>query len=301
MPNFLDVSGQRFGRLVAVSRCQGKEYPETRWHCRCDCGNEVIVRLADLRSNKTQSCGCLRSERMRKVAAGKAVDNTGQRFGRLLVLSRQSPSPGQTAAYWLCRCDCGGEIVVRGVSLRSGDVKSCGCLQLEHRRNLAKKKIVDCTGQRFGRLVALEQRPPEPGQSGTNWRCRCDCGNETVVRGGAMRSGRVRSCGCLQAEHARRLAAKSNRKSRQLQGDRFGKLVVTQEAQPKRYRVKTGRSAGALRARRCWLCRCNCGKEVTVQQQFLVDGRRTDCGRQCPLRKSKQAKVSSGSGASSQQ
>lgn len=57
----------------------------------------------------------------------KALDMTGNRFGRLYVLERVEHSPNDTAAYWRCRCDCGQETVVRGTSLRSGVTKSCGC------------------------------------------------------------------------------------------------------------------------------------------------------------------------------
>ena len=54
-------------------------------------------------------------------------------------------------------------------------------------------KRLDLTGQRFGRLTAL--RPAEDINSSTAWVCRCDCGQETVVRTNNLRSGRSRSCG----------------------------------------------------------------------------------------------------------
>lgn len=53
------------------------------------------------------------------------VDRTGERYGRLLVISRYG-SRG-TAATWLCRCDCGREHVAVSNALRSGYTKSCGC------------------------------------------------------------------------------------------------------------------------------------------------------------------------------
>lgn len=51
-------------------------------------------------------------------------------------------------------------------------------------------------GQRFGMLVVLEEAPKV--QSEITWRCRCDCGNETIVRRYALRNGNTRSCGCLR-------------------------------------------------------------------------------------------------------
>lgn len=59
----------------------------------------------------------------------KALDLTGQRFGRLVAL-RQVQSRARHAM-WLCRCDCGKEIVTRGTGLRYGSSKSCGCARRE--------------------------------------------------------------------------------------------------------------------------------------------------------------------------
>lgn len=61
-------------------------------------------------------------------------DLTGQRFGRLTVISffekRKRPS-GSTKYMWECRCDCGNIIVVNADNLKSGHVKSCKCLRTE--------------------------------------------------------------------------------------------------------------------------------------------------------------------------
>lgn len=70
---------------------------------------------------------------------------------------------------------------------------------------------VDITGHRFGRLVALSKDTPDANKR-TRWKVRCDCGAEKVVDGAHMRYGRIRSCGCLQADeapdHARRTIGK---------------------------------------------------------------------------------------------
>lgn len=60
----------------------------------------------------------------------KMIDLTGGKFGKLTVLHRaENNKYGQ--AMWLCACDCGKETVVKGNSLRTGCVKSCGCLSAE--------------------------------------------------------------------------------------------------------------------------------------------------------------------------
>jgi len=62
-------------------------------------------------------------------------------------------------------------------------------------------KIKDISGQKFGRLTAIEKiRTTDHYQS--IWLCKCECGNETEVRLDGLTTGRVRSCGCLRDEKA---------------------------------------------------------------------------------------------------
>lgn len=58
---------------------------------------------------------------------GKAIDLTGCRFGKLLVIER-SPENISNRPAWICMCDCGNKSVVRGAVLRRGDTISCGCM-----------------------------------------------------------------------------------------------------------------------------------------------------------------------------
>lgn len=58
MSRFLDLTGQRFGKLVAVEMCGKNEKGRTMWLCKCDCGNERKVLTYNLREGKTKSCGC---------------------------------------------------------------------------------------------------------------------------------------------------------------------------------------------------------------------------------------------------
>lgn len=57
----IDISGQRFGRLT-VTQFLGVLRREAVWLCSCDCGENVQVKGANLRSGNTRSCGCLRHE-----------------------------------------------------------------------------------------------------------------------------------------------------------------------------------------------------------------------------------------------
>jgi hypothetical protein len=59
----LDISGQRFGKLVALrqgSTDQSPSRPHIRWECLCDCGSVTLARLNNLRSGRAISCGCIK-------------------------------------------------------------------------------------------------------------------------------------------------------------------------------------------------------------------------------------------------
>jgi hypothetical protein len=74
----------------------------------------------------------------------------------------------------------------------------------------APMKMIDLTGSRFSRLVALSpvhKRDPK-GRPAIYWLCQCDCGKEAVVAGNVLRSGLTRSCGCLMAESRKARATK---------------------------------------------------------------------------------------------
>jgi hypothetical protein len=59
--------------------------------------------------------------------------------------------------------------------------------------------VKDLTGQRFGRLTVIE-RAPNAANGAVRWRCRCDCGNETISWKKTLIDGRAQSCGCLHRE-----------------------------------------------------------------------------------------------------
>lgn len=71
----------------------------------------------------------------------KKMDLTGQRFGKLLVLSPADNVGNKTA--WHCRCDCGREIVAKTAHLRSGHVKTCGCVAIRERLTLVEGTCVE--------------------------------------------------------------------------------------------------------------------------------------------------------------
>ncbi len=59
------------------------------------------------------------------------------------------------------------------------------------------RKATDEIGKRYGKLLVIERYGTAPNGFVT-WRCGCDCGNETIVRGSFLRVANTRSCGCLR-------------------------------------------------------------------------------------------------------
>jgi hypothetical protein len=61
------------------------------------------------------------------------IDITGQKFGRLTAIE-VTREPGHRA--WMCRCDCGGETIVRAALLTTGHSRSCGCQRKDTLRRM---------------------------------------------------------------------------------------------------------------------------------------------------------------------
>ena len=181
----IDIINQKFNRLTAI-----KYAGKGKWLCRCDCGNEVTVSTAHLRSGHTKSCGCLQRER---TSLSNQINIVGKKFGNLIVIAMESPRK------CTCRCDCGNIVHVARTKLTNGTFMDCSDVV-----------TLDVVGKRFGRLTVVSQ-------NGSRCMCQCDCGNVIEVKYGRLSSGHTKSCGC----------AKTIRNIRNnIKGQRFGKLVA---------------------------------------------------------------------------
>lgn len=117
-----DLSGQRFGRLVALSKGKKDKASHQYWICKCDCGNIVEINSDNLRRGLTQSCGCLHSEITHNTVF---KDITGQKFGKLTVIEYKIKN---AKTYCYCQCECGGKTWVSKNNLVNGHTQSCGCI-----------------------------------------------------------------------------------------------------------------------------------------------------------------------------
>lgn len=115
-------------------------------------------------------------------------------------------------------------------------------------------RIKDITGQRFGKLVVLEDSGKRQGYA-VMWKCRCDCGNITYATGSTLKKGNTKSCGCL-----RRALVED------LTGRRFGHLTVLEKTEERRWQNVW------------WKCQCDCGKTTLVPRHNLITGNTKSCG-----------------------
>ncbi len=180
---YKDLTGQRFFWLTVIRKFDDPNSKEVKWLCKCDCGNEVVVTAANLKSGNTKSCGCYyRSERLRANIIGK-------QFGFLTAIKRINSKDV------LCKCLCGNEIVVSYSNLTSGNTRSCGCALV---RFILNDKLTNLTGRIFGELLVIARYGDMKGNRNPKWLCRCSCGRYTIVDGEKLKSGHTQSCGCMK-------------------------------------------------------------------------------------------------------
>jgi hypothetical protein len=127
-------------------------------------------------------------------------DIAGAVFSRLTVLGDTGRRCNRRVL-WECLCSCGTRTVVLGQSLRRGVTTSCGCRAQESRSENGRKKLLNRVGQQFGQLLVVSEAPRRNGL--VYWRCRCCCGNFTIVASSSLRI--VKSCGCLRTENLRKI------------------------------------------------------------------------------------------------
>lgn len=207
-----DIAGQRFGKLTAIKPFEQAKNGAWKWLCKCDCGKECISRSSQLLAGKKNTCGCYFHK-----------DLTGKRFNSLLVVKRTEEKKYNSYIYE-CLCDCGKRTFVPAQNLKQGQV-SCGC-----------SRINDITGQRFGKLTAIELHSTRNRRA--YWKCKCECGEEKIAPAARLKSGDILTCGC-------------HSDIKDISGQRFGKLVALELS----HTTKNGAY---------WKCKCDCGKTKTI-------------------------------------
>ena len=106
MPPFIDFTGKRFGRLIAIKRQDMPKYKGASWLCRCDCGNDIIVRGQSLKQDHTKSCGCLNKDQKRQICIDRnfkhghsSRDNKSRVYKIWCNMMQRCYSPSQAYSY----------------------------------------------------------------------------------------------------------------------------------------------------------------------------------------------------------
>lgn len=135
MSRYIDLTGQRFGKLVVESLYDsGGKHISAKWNCICDCGNKKIVDSQMLRRGYIKDCGCKIKNRL-----------VGQKFGKLTVIKNTGERQSKDIV-WLCQCECGNYTKVITSNLnpsKKNRTLSCGCHRKERvtKHGLCKTKI----------------------------------------------------------------------------------------------------------------------------------------------------------------
>lgn len=124
-----NIIHERYGRLKFIREVEpriskaGNKARMALW--QCDCGNEKIINISNVRHGKTTSCGCVFMESVSKTKSAPI----NKRFGSLVVVKEVDSVliNKKNIRHVECRCDCGGISVVRLQNLVSGHTKTCGC------------------------------------------------------------------------------------------------------------------------------------------------------------------------------
>ena len=131
MAKAIDITKQRFGRLVAIRPAGKAPSGDILWLCKCDCGRKHKATASHLRRS-TRSCGCQQGKHQHPK-----LDLTGQQFGQLKAI-RQVGKTSYNSMLWECVCVCGNNHIVSTDALRSGGTQSCGCRRGRYKHGLSK-------------------------------------------------------------------------------------------------------------------------------------------------------------------
>lgn len=210
-------------------------YDESHWNvikdigngkllCKCDCGTEKIVNKYSVLHGKTLSCGCTKRYKPLK----------NKKFNYWKVLDDID------SEYALCECVCGTVRKVQKAHLKNGTSKSCGC---------KRDNIDNCEEQTYNYLTIKQ----ELGEGKVV--CQCICGNVREYNKYQVRSGIIKSCGCMSSK------LKTNANFIDLTNQKFGEWEVQEEL---------GNSIVR--------CKCSCGTIRDIHKQTLLNGTSKSCG-----------------------
>ena len=180
----ISVVGQKFGKWTVIS---DKFIKNKKSHvkCKCECGSEVDVNLGRLKRGVSKQCS-----KCRYKSKEKDDKYIGKTFGEIYVI-RVDESSKERKRY-ICRCSCGYEFS----SLPHNLIKLNKC-------KTCKEKDRSILNKRYGRLIVQNEFKEKDV---LKCLCKCDCGNQKIIRRNDLLSGKTISCGCKQKENILKIA-----------------------------------------------------------------------------------------------
>lgn len=145
MGESIDLKSQKFGKLTVIEPSEKRDSTGSiLYKCQCECGGTSYVSRRHLKNGHTKSCGCTRTEKFNKHREATKLNLKGQKFGKLTALKPIGTDTNRQVI-WHCKCDCGKEIDVLGVSLKKGNTQSCGCISSSNIKELIKLNNIEKT------------------------------------------------------------------------------------------------------------------------------------------------------------
>lgn len=184
------------------------------------------------------------------------IDETGNKYGMVTVLSKANRPEGRVGSFWNVRCECGKEWVVERTKLSCGQKSCFECNILIRNKAKTEKNI----GKKFGYLTIVQPLDEYAGEAQPKrlYLCRCVCGNDVKCTLTSLNAYKE-SCGCMDY-----LKPSNNYKPQYMSliGKRFGCFIV----------VDKGREWF-----RSVLCKCDCGYVMSIKMSALLKNAIPEC------------------------
>jgi hypothetical protein len=187
--------GQVWGRLTVIREVHPPGRLGCCYECRCTCGSLVVRGSHQLLSRKKKggvsSCQvCHARYGNPRMLVGVREVEVGSKWGKLTVLSSVGTKDSSGQRQWVCRCQCGAEVVKTSGHLRSNEKRGresrCNTCSSISKRETKVQPIG--VGQEWGWLTVIKESEEEDSKGIKRWLCRCRCGAEEVRTVASLRS-----------------------------------------------------------------------------------------------------------------
>ena len=300
MAKFEDKTGKRYGKLTVISRAENDKYGRARWRCKCDCGNEIVVDAGHLNQGNTKSCGCQNKFYTNNPQRTHGMTHTPEYTAWCDMKTRcYNPNSNRYKQYggrgikvcdrWLHSFenffkDMGArpsnEYSLDRIDV-DGNYEPNNCrwaTEQQQANNKTTNRFLaynneEHTVSEWARIIGISPKLMQERIS-NGWTV------EKCITYGKPKNN------VLKARKSRRKTelvihtyddfkdeiidvSELNSRSKNLIGERFGKLTVVALTKP----IFSGKQK-----KLCWLCKCDCGNYHIARGDSLKNGHNTSCG-----------------------